>query len=77
MEDTMEPTTVQLDIEARQIWRGDVFTLHGHERTASVPAVATLRGHVHISFVGGGDATVWADRPITVTRTVSPSCATA
>lgn len=63
------PKTEQLNITARDIRAGDVFTLHGHERTAAHNTWPTaLRGHVHISFVGGGDAVVPADRPVTVTR---------
>ncbi|MEU1200176.1 hypothetical protein ABZ446_28680 [Streptomyces sp. NPDC005813] len=64
--------TTTHNITAGQVHRGDVFVLHGHERTAASPAVSTVLGHVHIRFVGGGDATVSADRPLTVTRTVSP-----
>jgi glutaredoxin-related protein len=65
------PKTAQLPITARDIRKGDVFVLHGHERTAAHNTWPTaLRGHVHVSFVGGGDAVIPADRPINVTRTV-------
>ncbi|MFF1625623.1 hypothetical protein [Streptomyces sp. NPDC058272] len=66
----MEPITIQENIEARQVRGGDVFVLHGHERTADSPAWPTARGHVHIRFAGGGDAVILATRPLTVTRTV-------
>ncbi|WP_405620341.1 hypothetical protein [Streptomyces sp. NBC_00076] len=62
---------IEEHITARQIRRGDVFVLHGHVRTADSPAWPSFDGHVHIGFVGGGDATVPADKPITVTRTVA------
>jgi len=62
--------TIELDVEARQVREGDVFILHGHERTANAPAWPVRpRGHVHIRFVGGGDAVILATRPLTVTRT--------
>lgn len=57
-------------ITARQIRHGDVFVLHGHQRTADGPAWPTSRHDVHIRFQGGGDAVISADRPLTVTRTV-------
>ncbi|MFJ3248378.1 hypothetical protein [Streptomyces sp. NPDC086782] len=64
--------TVELTITARDIRAGDVFTLHGHERTAAESTWPTaLRGHVHIRFTDGGDAVVPAGRPITVTRAVA------
>jgi hypothetical protein len=69
----MEPITVEENITARQVQRGDVFVLHGHERTADSPAWPTMNGHVHIRFVDGGDAVVLEDRPLTVTRTVATS----
>lgn len=49
---------IEEHITARQIRRGDVFVLHGHVRTADSPAWPSFDGHVHIGFVGGGDATV-------------------
>jgi hypothetical protein len=68
--------TTDLSITARDIRRGDRFTLHGHERTAAVNTWPTaLRGHVYVRFVDGGDAVIPADRPITVTRTVEAPCA--
>jgi hypothetical protein len=67
----MESFTIQENVTARQVRGGDVFVLHGHERTADGPAWPTAKGHVHIRFVGGGDATISADRPLTVTRTVA------
>lgn len=67
----MEPLTIVENITARQVRPGDVFILHGHERTADGPAWPTAKNHVHIRFVGGGDATIAADRPLTVTRTVT------
>ena len=48
-----------------------VFILHGHERTADGPAWPVRAGHVHIRFQGGGDATISAGYPLTVTRTVA------
>lgn len=57
-------------ITARQIRHGDVFVLHGHERTADGAAWPVGRHDVHIRFVGGGDAVISADRPLTVTRKV-------
>jgi hypothetical protein len=72
------PDYITLTVTARDIRAGDVFTLHGHERTATHSTWPTaLRNHVHISFVGGGDAVVPADRPVTVTRAQVPQCATA
>jgi hypothetical protein len=66
--------TTELHITARYIRAGDVFTLHAHERTAAHSTWPTaLRGHVHVAFVGGGDAVLPADRPITVTRTMATS----
>lgn len=62
--------TIQQNITARQIRGGDVFVLHGHQRTADGPAWPTGRKGVHIRFQGGGDAYIGADRPLTVTRTV-------
>lgn len=68
----MPTFTIEQHITARQIRQGDVFVLHGRERTAACSTWPTaLRGHVHISFVGGGDAVIPADRPFTVTRTVA------
>lgn len=62
-------TTSELHITARDVRRGDVFTLHGHERTAADTVWPTaLRGHVYVKFDGGGDAVIPADRPLTVTR---------
>lgn len=61
-------STVVRHITARQIIRGDEFVLHGHARTADMPAWPTFGGNVHIRFAGGGDAFVLADRPVTVTR---------
>ncbi|MGW1268143.1 hypothetical protein [Streptomyces sp. NPDC002491] len=58
----------ELNITARQVRGGDVFVLHGHERTADGPAWPVGRGHVHIRFAGGGDAVISADRPLTVQR---------
>jgi hypothetical protein len=66
----MDSFTIQENIEARQIRGGDVFVLHGHERTADGPAWPTAKGHVHIRFVDGGDAVILASRPLTVTRIV-------
>lgn len=64
-----------LTITAREIHGGDVFTLHGHERTAAHSTWPTaLRGHVHISFVGGGDAVVPADTPVVVQRGEEAPC---
>jgi hypothetical protein len=60
--------TFELDITARQLRPGDVFVLHGHERTADGPAWPVRNNHVHIRFAGGGDATIGADYPLTVTR---------
>jgi hypothetical protein len=75
---TTIPAHVTLTVTARDIRAGDVFTLHGHERTAAHSTWPTaLRNHVHISFVGGGDAVVPADRPVTVTRAQVSQCATA
>ncbi|MGW1547459.1 hypothetical protein [Streptomyces sp. NPDC002346] len=72
------PAPITLPIPARDIRAGDVFTLHGHERTAARSTWPTaLRNHAHISFVGGGDAVVPADRIITVTRAQESRCATA
>jgi glutaredoxin-related protein len=72
------PAHVTLTVTARDIRAGDVFTLHGHERTATHSTWPTaLRNHVHISFVGGGDAVIPADRPVTVTRAQVSQCATA
>jgi hypothetical protein len=69
--------TTELHITASEIRRGDVFTLHGHEHTAIWPAYVTFGNHVHLKW-DGGDATIPADRPLTVTRTVpsglSPRC---
>jgi hypothetical protein len=62
----------ELHITAGEIRQGDVFTLHTHERTALRDAWPVLfRGHVYIRFEGGGGATIPADRPLTVTRTVA------
>ncbi|MEU0860666.1 hypothetical protein ABZ352_35670 [Streptomyces griseofuscus] len=62
----------QLNITAHDIRRGDVFTLHGHERTAAESTWPTaLRGHVYVSFTDGGHAVIPAGRPVTVTRTVA------
>jgi hypothetical protein len=73
-----DPAYVTLTVTAREIRAGDVFTLHGHERTATHSTWPTaLRNHVHISFVGGGDAVIPADRFITVTRAQVSQCATA
>jgi hypothetical protein len=59
----------ELHIAAREIREGDVFTLHGHERTAAGATWPTaLRGHVYVRFVDGGDAVIPAERPITVRR---------
>ncbi|MER7922118.1 hypothetical protein ABTY96_03105 [Streptomyces sp. NPDC096057] len=63
----------ELNITARQIRPGDVFILHGHERTADAPAWPVRGDHVHLTFVGGGDATIHRDRPLTVTRVVKDS----
>lgn len=61
--------TTELHITAREIRAGDVFTLHGHERTAADNTWPTaMRGHVVIRFADGGDAVVPADRPLTVFR---------
>jgi hypothetical protein len=73
----MNPTT-EHHITAREILAGDVFTLHAHERTALRDAwPVMLRGHVYVRFVGGGGATLPADRPVTVTRIASDTCITA
>jgi hypothetical protein len=73
----MDPTT-EHHITAREIHAGDVFTLHTHKRTALRDAwPVMLRGHVYVRFASGGGATLPAGRPITVTRTVDASCATA
>jgi hypothetical protein len=62
-------STTELHVTARDIRAGDVFTLHGHERTAAGATWPTaLRGHVHVRFVDGGDAVIPADRPISVRR---------
>ncbi|MFB7114098.1 hypothetical protein [Streptomyces sp. NPDC056291] len=67
--------TTELQITARDIRRGDVFTLHGHERPAADNTWPTaLRGHVYVSFTDGGDAVIPAGRPIVVQR---PARATA
>ncbi|MEU1254843.1 hypothetical protein ABZ445_16345 [Streptomyces chartreusis] len=63
--------TIQENITARQVRSGDVFILHGHERTADGAAWPVFGNDVHIRFVGGGDATISADRPLTVTRRVA------
>jgi len=60
--------TTELHVTARDIQQGDRFTLHGHEREALDGAWPAIPGHVHIPFVGGGDAVVPADRPVTVVR---------
>jgi hypothetical protein len=75
----MESTAQTLTVTAREIRQGDEFTLHGHARTAACSTWPTaLRRHVHISFVGGGDAVIPADREIVVRRPVrSAPCATA
>ncbi|MEU3285634.1 hypothetical protein [Streptomyces longwoodensis] len=73
-----ESPTTEHHIAAREILAGDTFTLHAHERTALRDAWPVVRrGHVYVEFVGGGGATLPADRPVTVTRTVDASCATA
>ncbi|MFD9442099.1 hypothetical protein [Streptomyces sp. NPDC060001] len=64
--------TIELNITAGEIRQGDVFTLHGHVRTAHRDAWPVLfKGHVYIRFEGGGGATTPADRPITVTRVLA------
>jgi glutaredoxin-related protein len=75
---TTFPAHVTITVTARDIRAGDVFTLHGHERTATHSTWPTaLRNHVHISFVGGGDAVIPADRQFVVTRAKELGCATA
>ncbi|KUN16471.1 hypothetical protein AQJ23_45175 [Streptomyces antibioticus] len=69
----MNITTVEENITARSVRRGDRFVLHGHERVAAGPAWPTGRSTVHIPFVGGGDAFISADRPLTVKRVVVAS----
>jgi hypothetical protein len=64
-----------LDVTARQIRPGDIFVLHTHLRVAATPAFPTANHHVHIRFVGGGDAVIGADYPLTVTRPAEePRC---
>jgi hypothetical protein len=75
---SVDPAHVTLTVTARDIRAGDVFTLHGHERTATHSTWPTaLRNHVHISFVGGGDAVIPADRKVVVTRAKELGCVTA
>lgn len=59
---------MELHITAREIRDGDIFVIHGHERTASGPAWPVVANHVHIGFADGGDAVLPADRPLTVVR---------
>jgi hypothetical protein len=67
----MTERTEELHVTARDIRQGDVFTLHTHERTALRDVWAVLtRGHVYVQFVGGGGATIPADKPLTVMRNV-------
>ncbi|WDM16684.1 hypothetical protein J3S85_37585 [Streptomyces lavenduligriseus] len=65
------PSTITQEITANQVRRGDTFVLHGHQRTARWPAYFIGCGTVHIKFVGGGDAYIGADYPLTVTRTLA------
>ncbi|MEV5319107.1 hypothetical protein AB0K92_15875 [Streptomyces sp. NPDC052687] len=64
------PTTkaTELHITAREIRHGDIFLLHGHVRTSHGGAWPAQSGHVHLQFVGGGDAVLPADKPVTVRR---------
>ncbi|MFJ4768511.1 hypothetical protein ACIP88_05245 [Streptomyces uncialis] len=64
--------TDDLRITARDVRRGDEFMLHGHRRTASADAWPVAQVHVHIPFVGGGDAVTRADKPLYVSRRALP-----
>ncbi|MFD7776610.1 hypothetical protein [Streptomyces sp. NPDC059753] len=64
----MEPTTHEVTVPARQLRVGDVFTLHGHERTAADYPWPAGAGSVSLAFIGGGYAVVPAERPIVVRR---------
>lgn len=64
------PFPITETVAARQIRRGDIFTLHGHTRTADSPAWPSTAGHVHVRFVGGGDATLPEDYELVVSRIV-------
>ncbi|HLL34159.1 MAG TPA: hypothetical protein VK545_09760 [Streptomyces sp.] len=67
--------SAELHITAREIQHVDVFVLHGHVRTSHGGAWPAQSGHVHLQFVGGGDAVIPADRPITVRRNVGSEAA--
>ncbi|MDX2575950.1 hypothetical protein PV332_10710 [Streptomyces scabiei] len=71
-----QSTHTELTVAARDIRRGDVFTLHGRERTAFAPAWPTVRDHVHLMFEGGGDAVIPADREFIVRRPELRACGT-
>lgn len=66
----MEPTTYELSILARQIRAGDVFTLHGRERTAADTAWPSVTGSVFVALEDEGKAWIPKDRPMTVRRQV-------
>ncbi|MFF9525420.1 hypothetical protein ACF1DV_26080 [Streptomyces achromogenes] len=65
------PSTITQEITANQVRRGDTFVLHGHQRAALWPAYLVHPGTVHIKLVGGGDAYIDVDYPLTVTRTIA------
>ncbi|MFF1684453.1 MULTISPECIES: hypothetical protein [unclassified Streptomyces] len=64
----MEPTIYELSLLARQIRQGDVFTLHGRERTAADYAWPAGGQSVSVAFIGGGFAVIPEDRPMVVRR---------
>lgn len=64
----MEPTTYEISLLARQIRQGDVFTLHGRERTAADYAWSAGGQSVSVAFIGGGFAVIPEDRRIVVRR---------
>jgi hypothetical protein len=71
------PVYASVLVAARDIRRGDEFTVHRHARTAAHDAVKIIRGSFHVMFTDGGEAYLPAHRMVPVNRPAERPCATA